>query len=104
LTYAYESKKIEDLRDSRDLFRQLRNVPLSHADRTKIRDAIGGLATPKSFAGAVARLEASHGFAAIDGRGDWIFFHESHVTEGLLAQLVTGKRVKFFVGLCLRVL
>lgn len=48
------------------------------------------------------RVEAAHGFVSIDGRDDWIFFHESDVAKGMWDPLSSGKRVIFAIGFSLR--
>jgi tetratricopeptide (TPR) repeat protein/cold shock CspA family protein len=100
--YAFESQKDDDVRDSKEVFRHLRDVPLSHSERTRTRDAIGGLNSAKRFTGTVMRLEASHGFVIVDGRGEVVFFHEMDVAEGVWSQLVSNKRVTFSIGFSLR--
>jgi hypothetical protein len=39
---------------------------------------------------------------SIDGRGDWLFFHETDVAEGVWNKLSSGIRVAFAIGFNLR--
>ncbi len=100
--YAYESNDQDKVREAREVFKHLREIPMSYEERIRIQDAIGRLTTPRLFSGAVSRLEATHGFLSVDGRGDWIFFHENDTAEGAWDHLYTGTRVLFIVGFSLR--
>lgn len=99
--FAYESNNPEDVRESREVFKHLREVPILYKDRARVQDAIGGLAKPQKFSGTVSRMEAKHGFSAIDGTAKWIFFHESDVKVDW-SRLTTGSRVIFGIGFTLR--
>ncbi len=101
--FTFDSPREEDRVNSREVFRHLGNVPMPHEERVRIRDAIGGLDEPKEFSGTITRIEASHGFAAMDGSGDWVFFHNQDLPDPeLWANLAPGSRVVFSVGFCLR--
>ena len=54
------------------------------------------------FAGRMVKLEATYGFAARDGMGDWVFAHRSQVKAGIWARLRLGCRVKFRVGFTMK--
>jgi cold shock CspA family protein len=75
---------------------------MSHQDRTRVRDAIGSLSSPRQFLGSVNRVEAAYGFVTVDGRGDSLVFHESDVVSGVWDHLSTGGRVAFTIGFNLR--
>jgi len=75
---------------------------MSYQERTRIRDAIGSLNSPRQFSGTVSRVEAAYGFVAVDGRGDEVFFHESDVAGGIWERLTAGTRVVFSIGFNLR--
>ena len=96
--FAYESKDADDVSLSREIFRKLRQVPMKHDARIRVRDAIGGMTSPQVFAGHVARLESAHGFIAADGRWDWVFLHTSDIDRQLWDELGSGDRVTFSVG------
>jgi tetratricopeptide (TPR) repeat protein len=100
--FAFESKDQDTRREARETFRHLRNVPMSHDERIAIRDAIGGVSSPKRFGGITTRIEAAHGFAALDGRGDWVFFHKNDMEERTWELLKADTRVTFSVGFSLR--
>jgi cold shock CspA family protein/tetratricopeptide (TPR) repeat protein len=100
--YAFESNKDEAKKESKEVYRHLRDVGLSHHERNRTRDVMGGFDNPVYFNGGVLRLEASHGFIVVDGRGDVIFFHENDVLDDIWKQLRSGERVSFCIGFSLR--
>lgn len=100
--FLYEDTDPEKAKEAKEVFRRLRDVPLSHAERIRIRDTIGGPDAPKPFSGTVVRVEATHGFVSIDGRGDWLFFHRSAMDESTWSEISAEKRVTFAVGFNLR--
>jgi len=100
--FAFESKDLANVRKCKEVFRHLREIPISYEDRIRMRDAVGGPSDPRQFSGTITRIEATHGFVAIDGRGDWLFFHETDVAEGVWDRLWSGTRVIFAIGFTLR--
>lgn len=101
--FAFESSNPKHSSNSKEVFRNLREVPIHHEERIKIKDTILENGEPKIFSGAITRLEATHGFVEIDGRGDWLFFHESDLSEdSRWASLLTGGRVLFQIGFSLK--
>ena len=75
---------------------------MPHEVRIQVRDVIGDPSHRKQFSGTVTRVEAAHGFVSVDGRGDWVFFHETDVAQGIWDRLSSGTRVVFFIGFSLR--
>ncbi len=100
--FAFESSDPTTVRESKEVFRYLRDTPMSHQERIRIRDVVGGLINPREFSGTVTRVEAAHGFVSMDGRGDWVFFHETGVAGGVWDRLSNGTRVVFSIGFSLR--
>ena len=100
--FAFGSDDPEIVSEAKEVFRHLREIPMSYDDRVRVQDSIGGLREPKQFSGTITRVEASHGFLSIDGRGDILFFHENDVADGIWANLSSGKRVTFTIGFSLR--
>jgi cold shock CspA family protein/tetratricopeptide (TPR) repeat protein len=100
--FAFESSDPSTAREAKEVFKHLREVPMSHEERIRVRDAVGGLSEPRLFAGAVVRVEAAHGFVSMDGSGDWVFFHENDVPDGMWERLSHGNRVVFSIGFSLR--
>ena len=96
--FAFESVDPDLDSLSRDVFRRLRQVPMRHDARVRVRDMVGGMDSPKQFSGAVSRLEGAHGFVALDGTGTWIYFRREDVGERLWKDLVEGDRVSFSIG------
>lgn len=99
--FGFESANPDTVRESKEVFRNLREVPASHDERVKIRDVVGGKKEAVRFRGNIVRVEAAHGFISVEGRDDWIFFHRSDV-EQQWDRLRTGSRVTFSVGFSLR--
>jgi len=100
--FTFESNDPAKVRESKEVFRHLREIPMSYEDRIRSQDAMGGLSDPRQFSGTITRVEATHGFVSIDGRGDWVFFHETEVAEGVWDHLSSGTRVIFAIGFSLR--
>ncbi len=100
--FTFESRDSGKVRESKEVFRHLREVPMSYDDRIRVRDAVGGLGDPKQFFGTITRVEATHGFVSIDGRGDCVFFYETDVASGVWNHLSSGTRVVFAIGFTLR--
>jgi cold shock CspA family protein len=100
--FAFESNDPTAVSEAREVFKRLGDVPMSHQERIRVRDAVGGLNNPRQFFGMVKRVEATHGFVSVDGRGDSVFFHEADVATGLWDSLSTGRRVTFAIGFSLR--
>ena len=100
--FAFESKDQETLRESKEVFKYLREIPIAYEDRIRVQDAVGGLSSPRQFSGTITRVEATHGFLSIDGRGERLFFHETDVAEGIWDHLTFGTRVIFAIGFSLR--
>ena len=100
--FAFESTDSNTVRESKEVFKYLRDVPMSHQNRIRIRDVMGDLNNPRQFSGTVTQVEAAYGFVSMDGRGDKVFFHETDVSDRVWDRLSTGTRVVFFVGFSLR--
>jgi len=101
--FATVSRDKQTRREAREVFRHLRDTPMSHENRTQLRDVIGGLEAPSRFSGSVARVEAAHGFVEVDGSGESLFFHRNDtIDEAVWDDLRSGSRVKFEIGFTLR--
>jgi tetratricopeptide (TPR) repeat protein len=100
--FAFESNDAVKVQESKEIFSRLREIPISYEDRVRVRDAIGGLSEPNEFSGTINRVEASHGFIIVDGRGDRVFFHETDMVEVIWTNLRFGMRVRFAIGFSFR--
>jgi tetratricopeptide (TPR) repeat protein len=100
--FAFESKDSEKIRESKEIFKYLRETPMAYEERIRIQDAVGGLNSPRQFSGTISRVEATHGFLTTDGSGDRLFFHETDVVGGVWDRLISGTRVIFAIGFNLR--
>jgi cold shock CspA family protein len=97
--YAFESEDAQKRREAKEIFRRLRSVPMDHGARIIVRDRMSnGAPTPSLFTGTVSRIEAAHGFVAVDGRGDEVFLHKSDVDGMPWDGLRRGSRVAFHIG------
>ena len=47
--YAFESSETSQVAEAREVFRELRDVPMPHENRIRVIDVIGGSNDPKSF-------------------------------------------------------
>jgi cold shock CspA family protein len=56
----------------------------------------------KDSRGRVIRLEATYGFIAIDGSGEWIYVHQSNVGELTWEDLGRGSRVRFRIAFSMK--
>ncbi len=100
--FLFESRDATKVREAKEVFKVPREIPISYEERINVRDAIGGLSNPKIFSGIITRFEATHGFITVDGRGDWVFFHETDVSIDCRISLASGTRVVFAIGFSLR--
>ena len=96
--YAFDSEDVEKRREAKQIFRRLRDVPMHHEARHRLRDRIKDNGTPRRFTGTVVRIEMTHGFVMTDGRGDEIFFHRNDVGRDTWDRLGTQSRVAFNIG------
>jgi tetratricopeptide (TPR) repeat protein len=100
--FAFQCSSPEMVRESKEVFKHLRDIPMCYEERIRVQDEMGDLNGQGQFSGTITRVEATHGFVSIDGRGDWVFFHETDVVEGVWDQLSSGVRVMFGIGFSLR--
>lgn len=49
-------------------------------------------------AGSITKLFETSGMVSMDGRGEWVFMHESNVGDGIWDRLGIGMRVRFVLG------
>ena len=81
-----------DLEAARKLFKVLKVAPTSPDVKYRILYPVEG-----TFAGEIARMEATYCFIARDGVGDWVYGHRDNVGYGWAA-LEYRKRVRFRLG------
>lgn len=97
--FSFESGDRERLLESKDIFRNLRALPMPRQLRTRARriwsDESG---TALSFVGRIAKKEASYGFLEREGAGDWIYMRRENVSAELWKDLKVGDRVIFAIG------
>jgi tetratricopeptide (TPR) repeat protein/cold shock CspA family protein len=97
--YLFESTKSEEIKESKEIFKRLRNIPIEHESRVKIKDVMHNDSFEKrSFEGTISRIEITHGFVVIDGRGDDIFFHRKNISSEAWDQIKNTSRVVFNLG------
>lgn len=99
--FLFESTDEKEVEEAKRAFRDLRGIYVSFEEKRRIRDAIGGLEDPRLFRGTVGRVEATHGFVVVDGRGDQLFFHEHDMEPEVWNNLKSGARLKFGIGFAL---
>lgn len=97
--YAFESTNEAEHKESKEVFRQLRNAPIPNEVRSQVRDILRmPSGSNRNFTGTITRIEWTHGFVQRDGKGDWVFFHRSNTPEDLWPRLASGTRVSFEIG------
>ena len=96
--HAHECEAEARRRESREVFRHLREAPIDHATRIRIRDVARIDGKQRQYTGAVLRLETSHGFIVMDGTGNHVFFHRSDSPANHWSELAAEKRVTFGIG------
>jgi len=96
--YYYESDDVDKQTESKEVFRHLRSAPIEHDKRIRVRDWIRESASKKQFTGSIVKMEPSHGFVIVDGRGDRIFFHKSNTENDIWPSLSSRMRVIFNIG------
>jgi tetratricopeptide (TPR) repeat protein len=99
--FLFESNNAEERRESKDIFKRLRNSPIHFEARNKIRDIALVDDRPQKFFGTIAQREYAHGFINRDGLGDWIFIHRSETNETVWNSIRPGVRVSFYIGFTL---
>lgn len=99
--YAWELGTHESKAESKEVFRHLREAPVPHSERIKIRDIIKTEERCFEFFGSVTRVESTHGFISLDKSGDWVFFHQYDVPENVWTDLAAERRVGFNLGFSL---
>ena len=99
--YAWELGTSDSKAEAKEVFRHLREAPVPHSERIRIRDVVRTTEHPIEFLGTVGRVESTHGFVKLDGSGDWVFFHQRDVSEDVWADLAGERRVGFHLGFSL---
>lgn len=96
--YCYESDDTDRQAESKEVFRRLRAAPIEHDKRIRVRDYIRESEVLKKFTGNLTKIESSHGFVIVDGRGDHIFLHRSNIEKDIWPILASRMRVQFSIG------
>lgn len=96
--YAFEQGNRDDISESKEVFRKLREVPMHHNRRVAIRDRLTRNSQPTRFTGTITRREVQLGYVARDGQGDWIFFHSADHDDSVWQRLKIHGRVSFEIG------
>ena len=97
LLYARQLYAMGDVDGAKQRFRTLRSVKIGPDVRDKVRYPLEG-----RFSGRLVRLEATYGFVARDGVGDWVFVHWKSVDADLWRALRVDCRLEFQVGFSMR--
>ncbi len=97
-TYLYMTEDQERMREAKDIFRRLRDLPMNIEIRTKVRFKISEEGKGKQFFGRLDRREGSYGFIRRDGIGDSLFVHSAYIDSELWKDLKAGDFVTFEIG------
>jgi cold shock CspA family protein len=96
--YSFERRDAGAREESRQLFQHLREAPMPHEERVRIRDVLRQDEQDTIFTGAVTKREETYGFVQRDGIADEIFCHRDNTNEQQWSNLRVGTRVAFKVG------
>ena len=96
--YSFESPEVNRRGESKEIFQRLRQVPMRHEDRVRIRAEVRRGGQLQVFTGSIERLEPSHGFIRVDGTGEPLFVHKNEVKAEIWRGLRVGERVSFNIG------
>ena len=96
--YTFESLDRESQRESKEIFRRLREVRMRYNDRVKVREVIQSENQNRVFTGMMERVELHYGFLRVDGTGDSLFVHSDNLEESTWEGLREGDRVAFTIG------
>jgi cold shock CspA family protein len=96
--YLFESLDVEKISESEAIFKKLRYEAIRYDVRMKVRDFIKDDLQNRLFSGRVSALQTEHGFVAIDGPGNEIFFHKKDMDKNIWNHLTTGSRISFNIG------
>ena len=96
--FLYESERAVDRDRALDIFRKLRRVNVSHQEKIKIRDFIGGKERPTLFRGELASKKPGYAFIKLDGDGSAIFFHPANAEDDLWEAMKNGDRLAFNIA------
>lgn len=96
--YLFESTDPDRVKQSRELFKSLRDAPIPFPKKKIIRDCIQDNGAYRTFYGTLSKKSDGYGFVTIDGRGDEIFVHANANTDNEWPNVSRGDRVLFTIG------
>ncbi|MCZ7601383.1 MAG: SIR2 family protein [Melioribacteraceae bacterium] len=97
--YAFESFSEDNIKESKVVFKKLRNARIAHNVRIKIKDTIKNESGEnKVFKGTLKSKEYTFGFIQVEGFGVDVFTHIEHLDDELWANLRENQMVEFNIG------
>lgn len=96
--YLFVSGLPDSIKDAMQLFRKLRDTPVSYVLKTIIRDTISEQEIPVVFTGRILRKESTYGVIERDGPSDLIFMHVDNLQNSAWKRLTSRHRVSFSIG------
>lgn len=96
--YLFVSGLSDSIKDASQLFRKLRETPVSYVLKTAIRDTISEQEVPVVFTGRISRKESTYGVIERDGPSDSIFMHVENLQSSAWNRLSARQRVSFSIG------
>ena len=96
--YLFENPDIQKRQEAKAIFRRLRDVPMQPQARHRVRDQMTADGQPRQFIGTITKKEMEYGFATVDGRGDYVFFHKNNADDATWDRLRSRGRVRFNIG------
>jgi len=95
---TFESNDPRERAEGVRIFERLRNVPMQHDERTRIRDVSTKDGRRSTYFGRITRCEARFAFAEMDGAADRVFIHADTADEEIFKTLRIGDRIQFSLG------
>lgn len=99
--FAWQYGTPADVVEAKEVFRHLRESPIPHPERIKVRDLAQGDGAPLVYLGSIERLEATYCFVGLDGDGEWVFTHRKDVVQSLWDSLAKHTRIGCNIGFTL---
>lgn len=96
--FLYESEDNAEKKRAITIFSNLRNAGISHTEKKRIQDYVGGIESPKPFSGELIGKKPGFGFIKVDGGGAELFFPYLEVVDDIWEALQVGDRLTFNIG------
>lgn len=97
--FCFVSDDEDLIKESKEIFRKLREAPIKHEVKTTIKDKMRNKQGEiKKFAGILEKKKPTYGFIKREGYQDTIFIHKNNLEKSIWDNLFEGKNIKFGIG------